>query len=127
MRLTRRRMLAVSGAIAAALAESRVNPLRGQARTSPTPQPMPSPNAPRNENAPLGMDTDIPVRNGEKQLPPATWIDIKSDAQKLLDLATDFKWQVDKANLNNTLPVLLLHQAHDIEKLAKQVQNRMKS
>lgn len=126
MKLTRRQMLAVGGAMAATLAESRVSHLSGQVR-SPSPQPMPSPNAPHNENAPLGMDTDIPVRNGDKQLPPATWIDIKSDAQKILDLATDFKWQVDKANLNNTLPMLLLHEAHDLEKLAKQVQNRMKS
>ena len=127
MKLTRRQMLAAGGAMAAVLAASRVSPVMSQARTAPTPQPMPSPNAPRNENAPLGMDTDIPVRNGDKQLPPATWLDIKSDAQKILDLATDFKWQVDRANLNNMLPVLLLHQAHDIEKLAKQVQNRMKS
>jgi hypothetical protein len=126
MRLTRRQMLAAGGAMAAVLAESRVNRLRGQVR-APTPQPMPSPNAPRNENAPLGMDTDIPVRNGDRQLAPAAWLDIKSDAQKILDLATDFKWQVDRANLNNTLPLLLVHQAHDIEKLAKQVQGRMKS
>jgi hypothetical protein len=126
MKVTRRQMLAVGGAMAATLAELRVNPLRGQVRTA-APQPMPSPNAPRNENAPVGMNTDIPVRNGDRQLAPATWIDIKSDAQKLLDLATDFKWQVDRANLNNTLPMLVLHQAHDIEKLAKQVQNRMKS
>lgn len=125
MELTRRRMLAVVGAVGAAIAESRVGPLMGQ--KAPSPQPMPSPNAPRNENAPLGMDTDIPVRNGDRQLPPATWIDIKSDAQKILDLATDFKWQVDKANLNNTLPILLLHEARDLEKLVKQVQNRMKS
>ena len=125
MKLTRRRIFAVFGAIAAALAESRVSPLMSQKTLSP--QPMPSPNAPRNENAPLGMDTDIPVRNGDKQLAPATWVDIKSDAQKILDLATDFKWQVDKANLNNMLPVLLLREAHDLEKLAKQVQNRMKS
>jgi|ERR1700751_1974133 hypothetical protein len=125
MKLTRRRIFAVFGAIAAALAESRVSPLMSQ--KTPSPQPMPSPNAPRNENAPLGMDTDIPVRNGDKQLAPATWVDIKSDAQKILDLATDFKWQVDKANLNNMLPVLLLREAHDLEKLAKQVQNRMKS
>lgn len=126
MKLTRRQMLAAGGAMAAMLTESRVNRLSGQARP-PSVQPLPSPNAPRNENAPVGMENDIPVRNGDRQLPPATWIDIKSDAQKILDLATDFKWQVDKANLNNTLPVLLLHQAHDIEKLAKQVQNRMKS
>ena len=125
MKLTRRRIFAVFGAIAAALAESHVRPLMSQ--KTPSPQPMPSPNAPRNENAPLGMDTDIPVRNGDKQLAPAAWVDIKSDAQKILDLATDFKWQVDKANLNNMLPVLLLREAHDLEKLAKQVQNRMKS
>lgn len=125
MELTRRRMLAVVGAVAAAIAESRVGPLMAQ--KAPSPQPMPSPNAPRNENAPLGMDTDIPVRNGGKQLAQATWVDIKSDAQKILDLATDFKWQVDKANLNNTLPLLLLREAHDLEKLAKQVQGRMKS
>lgn len=59
-------------------------------------------------------------------IPPATWLEIKSDADKLLTMATDFKTQVDATNLASTLPLALLQQAHKIEKLAKQIQDRMK-
>jgi hypothetical protein len=124
MRLTRRHLLIAGGAAAVALAEPRVIAL-GQTRP-PTIQPMPSPNAPQNQNAPTGLDTDIPVNGEGRPLAPAKWVDIKSDAQKILDIATDFKWQVDKANLSATLPLLLLQEAHSLEKLAKQVQQRMR-
>lgn len=128
MQPTRRQMIVtVTGAIVATLTASPVSAhaLAGQQHAGP-PQPLPSPNAPQNQNAPVGLETDIPVRNGERQVPPATWLDIKSDAQKLLDLATDFKWQVNRANLTATLPLLLIQEAHSIEKLAKQLQQRMK-
>lgn len=128
MNPTRRRMMvSMSGAIAAVLAGG---PLRaavfGQARTG-TPKPLASPNAPEHQNVPAGLDgADIPFRNGGRPLPPVTWLEIKSDAQKMFDLATDFKWQVNRANLANTLPLLLLQEAHRMEKLAKQIQERMK-
>ncbi|HEX5236007.1 MAG TPA: hypothetical protein VFW25_11830 [Silvibacterium sp.] len=116
----------MSGAIAALLAG---HPLRAAAfyQARATPSPMPSPNAPANQNVPAGLDgADIPVRNGGRPLPPVTWMEIKSDAQKMFDLANDFKWQVNRANLANTLPLLLLQEAHRMEKLAKQIQERMK-
>jgi hypothetical protein len=128
MQPTRREMMAaMTGVVASALVAKPVlaNAVAGQMST---PQPLPSPNAPKNQNVPAGLDgAEIPVHNGEPTIPPATWTEIKSDAQKLLDLATDFKWQVNRANLTNTLPLLLVQEAHSIEKLAKQIQGRMKS
>jgi hypothetical protein len=122
-------MLTVSGAVAAVLA---ARPLSAdlfaqQGNRGVSPQPLPSHDAPTNPNVPIGLDdSDIPVTSGGRQIPPATWTEVKSDAQKILDLATDFKWQVDRANLNATLPLLLIQEAHSLEKLVKQVEERMK-
>ena len=129
MQPTRRRMIVSMAAVAAAVA---ADPLSAHAlvpqNRTPSPQPISSPNAPSNRNAPVGLDgSDIPVTGGGRQLAPVTWAEVKSDAQKILDLATDFKWQVDRANLNATMPLLLVKEAHSLEKLAKQVQDRMKA
>lgn len=130
MQTTRRRMmLTMTGAVAAVMA---ARPLAAegifQVGGAAAPQPRPSPNAPMNQNAPVGLDgSGIPVRNGEgRPLPPTTWAELKSEAQKILDIATDFKWQIDRANLGATLPLLLIQEAHSLEKLAKQIQDRMK-
>lgn len=91
------------------------------------PQPMASPNAPANQNVPAGLDgANIPVNNAGAPLPAATWLEIKSDAQKLLDITTDFKAKIDHTNLSSTLPLPLIEEAHRIEKLAKHIQDRMK-
>ena len=128
MPTTRRRMIVtMTGAVAALAAQpiSARSSVLQAGRVSP--QPLPSSNAPLNQNAPVGLDgSGIPVRNGERQLPPVTWAQIKSEAQKILDIATDFKWQVDRANLAATLPLLLIQEAHSLEKLAKQIQDHMK-
>ena len=128
MQTTRRRMIVTMtgavGALAAQTISARSSVLQA-GRVSP--QPLPSANAPLNQNAPVGLDgSGIPVRSGERQLPPVTWAQIKSEAQKILDIATDFKWQVDRANLAATLPLLLIQEAHSLEKLAKQIQDHMK-
>lgn len=129
MQPTRRSMIAaMTGAIAAALAARPLSAhsVIGQNRPA-SPQPMPSPNAPRNQNVPVGLDgADIPVRNGEREIPPATWLEIKSDAQKLFEMSAGFKNHVDRTNLASTLPLGLIEEAHQIEKLAKRVQQRMK-
>lgn len=124
MQATRRRvMLAMSSALGAAFAARMVD---GQTRTA-NPQPMASPNAPQNQNVPAGLDgAEIPVRNGQRVIPPATWMEIKSDARELLDMATDFKKRVDQTNLGSTLPLPLIQEARRIEKLAKKIQSRMK-
>ncbi len=121
-------MTAITGAVASVFPVRRLSALAFYGQKSPTPQPLPSPNAPSNTNAPIGLDgADIPVRSGETTVPPATWAEIKSDAQQLLDLATDFKWQVNRASQSNTLPLLLIQEARSIEKLAKKIQGRIKS
>lgn len=124
MQPTRRRMIVTMMGAIASMSAWRSGSAQKQAR--PNPQPLPSPNAPTDQNVPAGLDSDIPVRNGGRPLPPVTWMEIKTDAQKMFDLATDFKWQVNRANLANTLPLLLLQEAHGIEKLAKKIQEQMK-
>lgn len=119
---TRRRMMAtMAGAVAAAIA---ARPVFGQRTASP--QPMPSPNAPAHESVPAGLDgANIPWVNG-RQILPATWLEIKSDAAKLLEMASDFKARVDRTNLSATLPLPLVKEAHRIEKLAKKIESRLK-
>lgn len=50
---------------------------------------------------------------------------IKSDTDKLLDLATQLKQYVDKTN-ENVLSVNVINKADQIEKLAKSIREKMK-
>jgi nitric oxide reductase activation protein len=50
---------------------------------------------------------------------------IVADTQKLLDLATQLKTDVDKSN-KDTLSLDVIRKADEIEKLAKQVKEKMK-
>ncbi len=129
MQPTRRDMIGVmTGTIAVALATRPLSArcVIGQTRPA-SPQPRQSPNAPENQNAPVGLDgANIPVRNSGREIAPATWLEIKSDAQKLFEMAAGFMNEVNRTNLASTLPLELIQEAHRIEKLAKQVQQRMK-
>ncbi len=51
--------------------------------------------------------------------------DIKKDAEKLLELATELKQSVDKSN-EYTLSLDVIKKAEQIEKLAKSVKEKMK-
>jgi len=51
--------------------------------------------------------------------------DIKKDAEKLLELATELKQSVDKTS-ENTLSLDVIKKADQIEKLAKSVKEKMK-
>ena len=51
--------------------------------------------------------------------------DIKKDAEKLLELATELKQSVDKST-ENTLSLDVIKKADQIEKLAKAVKEKMK-
>lgn len=51
--------------------------------------------------------------------------EIKKDAEKLLELATELKQSVDKSN-ENTLSLDVIKKADQIEKLAKTVKDKMK-
>ena len=51
--------------------------------------------------------------------------DIRKDTEKLLELATELKQEVDKSN-EDTLSLGVVKKAEEIEKLAKTVKNKMK-
>ncbi len=51
--------------------------------------------------------------------------EIRKDAKKLLELATELKQSVDKSS-ENTLSLDVIKQAEQIEKLAKSVKDKMK-
>jgi len=118
---TRRRLLAAMAALAAdAVAKPPVF-------AAQHPQPLPSPNAPRDQNAPAGLDR-AGVDQGEQKskVTAATWTQIKTDTDKLFQMTSDFKDHVAQTNLSSTLPLPLIKEAHQIEKLAKQIQDRLK-
>lgn len=128
MQSTRRGLLWTFSGVVAALFATRVTGSRAIAQMSPgPPQPMPSPNAPSNMNAPIQLDQqDIPLHGLGNPIPPATWKEIKDDAQRLYLMAASFATQIDNTNTAITLPVGLMKQAHAIEKLAKHIQQRMR-
>lgn len=61
----------------------------------------------------------------EKQANLQRQADIKKDTEKLLELATELKQYVDKSS-ENTLSLDVVKKAEQIEKLAKQVKEKMK-
>ncbi|MBB6146172.1 hypothetical protein HNQ77_004144 [Silvibacterium bohemicum] len=100
---------------------------RGQVM-HPSPQPMASPNAPMNQNVPGGLDgAGLAHQSAPGTISPLMWAEIKSDSDKLLQMATDFKAKVDQTNLTATLSLPLIKEAHQIEKMAKEIQQRMRA
>lgn len=122
-----RRLALVKLATAGAALISGAPSLLSQMMPNPV-QPLSSPNAPKNTNAPAGLDgADLVRQPGQSSLSPMAWSAIKSEADKLLQMATDFKQKIDTTNLAATLPLPLLKEAHMIEKMAKDIQSRMRS
>jgi hypothetical protein len=89
-----------------------------------TPQPRESPNAPKNQNVPGGLDThptDAPERG------PVSTIDgpqLTAMVQRLYQMASELKEETDRSNLRDTLPVDFMRRAHEIEKLAKSIREK---
>ncbi len=123
MRETRRSLLLTMAGIAAgAIAGSRS--LAGQA--TPHPQPLPSPNAP-NPNAPAGLERAGVDDNPQKQgVNPLAWSQIKADTDKLFQMTSEFRDHIAQTNLTSTLPLPLIKEAKQIQKLAKQIEERLK-
>lgn len=123
MQPSRREMMTAMTSAVAAMAAGLVWP---QTRSA-SPQPMPSPNAPIDQNVPAGLDgANIPFVNGKPVVLPATWMDIRKETQKLLEMTQDFNKKVDATNLGSTLPLELLKEAHRIEKQIKKIERQMK-
>jgi hypothetical protein len=122
---TRRSLLTKLAGIAGAVLAA---PWSLRAQMHPSPQPLPSPNAPLDQNVPGGLDgSQLAHQPRPGTINPLVWTQIKSDSDKLLQMATDLKAKIDQTNLSATLSLPLIKEAHQIEKMAKDIQSRMRS
>ena len=121
-----RRQLLVTLAGAAGLLAA--NPLLLSAQgTRPSPQPIPSPNAP-NPNFPHGIgDPEPTIAPDPRLIEKQNQAEIKSEVQKLYELVSELKEQIEKTDGTSTLSLSVVKKAQQIEKLAKQIKDRAKS
>jgi hypothetical protein len=91
-----------------------------------TPQPIPSPNAPTNQNFPTGLNGPA-VSNTDKPKPnPMNQEQIAALVQQVYKLASELKDEVEHTNLTTVFPLSFVKKAQQIERLAKQIKDRTK-
>ncbi|HEX3966323.1 MAG TPA: hypothetical protein VHW70_00010 [Edaphobacter sp.] len=99
---------------------------RWMSAAAQTPQPMPSPNAPTNQNFPGGLNGP-PVSNTDKSKPnPLNQEHIAALVEQVYKLASELKDQVEHTNLTTMFPLDFVKKAQQIEKLAKQIKDQAK-
>ncbi len=68
-------------------------------------------------------DAPVPPAASKKALLEQRQKDIKKDIEKLFDLATQLKTEVEKTDATTTLSLVMVHRAEEIEKLARQIKD----
>ena len=91
----------------------------GQAKTTGRPAP---PDAGQDADAPAGS----PEKSPTKALLEANEKDIKKNIEKLYQLATDLKAEVEKTDSSQVLSLAMVKKAEEIEKLAHVIKTRAK-
>lgn len=116
---TRRRFLANATKASSLLLAVQISPVASALQR--TPQPLPSPNAPTNQNVPSGMN-QYPAGNSQR---PSGYngTQLNEMVQRLYQMTLDLKQETDRTNLQNILPADFLKKAQQIEKLAKSIRN----
>jgi hypothetical protein len=92
--------------------------LRGQ-------DPFPPPRQQR-PGRPGENDSNLPEKASTKAVLEENQKDIKKNVEKLFDLASQLKEQVEKTDSTTTLSLALVKKAEEIEKLARQIKDRAK-
>jgi hypothetical protein len=94
--------------------------LQGKPQLPPEPRPLNNADGkPADETAPFPPGSrKAALEENEK--------DIKKKVEKLFQLATELKEEVDKTDSAKVLSVAMLKKAEEIEKLAKDIKNRAK-
>jgi hypothetical protein len=72
------------------------------------------------------VDPPLPEAASKKALLEQRQKDIKKDIEKLFDLATQLKAEVEKTDATTTLSLVMVHRAEEIEKLARQIKDSAK-
>jgi hypothetical protein len=81
-----------------------------------------APGAPRRERSDT-FDPSLPPAATKKALLEQRQKDRKKDIEKLFDLATQLKTEVEKTDATTTLSLALIKRAEEIEKLARQIKD----
>ena len=91
---------------------------RGAQNPIPSPQPHPRQDQ-ENENNPT-------LPNAEKKALEENDKDMKKKVDRLFELATELKAEVDKTDSSKVLSLNLVKKAEEIEKLAREIKNKGK-
>ena len=86
----------------------------------PFPPPRQHPGRPSED------DANLPEKASTKAVLEENQKDIKKNVEKLFDLASQLKEQVEKTDSTTTLSLALVKKAEEIEKLARQIKERAK-
>lgn len=78
------------------------------------------------KNAPDAKSENPLAPPAEKRMLEENEKDIKKKVEKLYDLATELKAEVDKTDSSKVLSLNLVRKAEEIEKLARDIKNRSK-
>jgi hypothetical protein len=108
-------VLAVAGALAVLRTEAKVSQSKPSGRPSP---PDPTPDADESAAQPGKSPTKVMLETNEK--------DIKKNIEKLYQLASDLKAEVEKTDSSQVLSLGMLKKAEEIEKLAHDIKTRAK-
>src|ERR1700759_2060741 len=82
---------------------------------------------PRPRMNPKGADEEAPLNPAARDaVLQENEKDIKKKVEKLLQLATELKQEVDKTNSTKVLSIPMLKKADEIERLAKDIKTRAK-
>ena len=125
---SRRHVLTTLGVFVGLAASGELGPsLFAQHPTGQMPQYHPSPNAPKNENAPAGLDGP-PVSKTQTQGETNRQLQasIRADVERLCAMANDLKEEMVHINPTDTLSLVFGKKAQAIEKLAKQIKDHAK-
>ena len=89
--------------------------------------------AQRRQNPPIGPGSDPSKNSDDMPLKPPTKAileendkDIKKSVEKLFQLASDLKAEVEKTDSGKVLSLAMVRKAEEIEKLAKDIKTRAK-
>ena len=121
---SRRRVLVTgSVGVAAFLLQSKISSVQGSTTLQnppvlPNPRREDGPEDPAREPLPAGATKKAVLEQHQK--------DIKKDIEKLYDLATQLKTEVEKTDATTVLSIGMVKKAEEIEKLAKQIKDRAK-
>jgi len=85
-----------------------------------------TPNASQEKQNPVESAPETPPQPMDKRILEENQKEIKKKVEKLYDLATELKAEVEKTDSSKVLSLNLVRKAEEIEKLARDIKNRSK-